>query len=207
MPPLNSNIKTFTVIIQARIGSTRLPGKAMLSLKGKPLIAHVIERAKAIKGVATVVLATGNAVVNKPLIDLAHAMQIDAFSGSDDNVLDRFYRAHEQFGGDYVIRATGEGTADNIATAQGRLMAARAAELDAKRKLAEQINGLHIDSQTTVQDFITQHDRIATQMSSALLGSYVESTEFTGETARVTVAIPATAIWSIVNKESRIRMQ
>lgn len=106
-----------------------------------------------------------------------------------------------------VIRATGEGVHEAIETAQGRLMAARAAELDAKRRLSEQVMGLQIDSQTTVRDFIAAHDRVGTQMNAVLIGSYVESTEITSDSAKVTVALPAAKVWSVVYQETRIRMR
>jgi spore coat polysaccharide biosynthesis protein SpsF len=97
-----------TVIIQARMDSTRLPNKAMLDLAGKPLLAHVIERSKSIKGIHSVVLATGNSTRNSTIIDLAESMDIHTFCGSDDNVLDRYVKAAERFGGDYIVRVTGD---------------------------------------------------------------------------------------------------
>ncbi len=106
-----------------------------------------------------------------------------------------------------VVRATGEGTDPAFETAQGRLKAARAAELDAKRRLAEQVYGLQVDSQTTVRDFVAEHDRISTQVDAVLVGSYIEDTEFGENVARVTVALPAAQVWSIVYKEMQIRIR
>ncbi|MBN1488319.1 MAG: hypothetical protein JXA69_00250 [Phycisphaerae bacterium] len=104
------------------------------------------------------------------------------------------------------ITMTGAGVppADKAGTPQGKLMAARAAELDAKRKLGEHINGLVIQSQTTVRDFVTENDDIATQMDAILVGSTVEKTEFDGETANVTVSIPGIQVWEIVHERLRI---
>jgi hypothetical protein len=84
-------------------------------------------------------------------------------------------------------------------TAQGKLLAARCAELDAKRRLAEQIQGLRLSSNTTVKDFVTQHDEIRTQVDAVLVNSRVERTEFDGEVATVTVSIPGMAVWGILN--------
>ena len=99
------------------------------------------------------------------------------------------------------IEMTGAGvpSAEMAATAQGKLMAARAAELDAKRKLGEHINGLVISSETTVRDFVAEHDEIATHMDSILVGSMVERTEFDGDTAHVTVSIPGMRVWEVVH--------
>lgn len=101
-----------------------------------------------------------------------------------------------------MIRADGNGVPpeDKAGTPQGKLMAARAAELDAKRRLAEQVMGFHIDSSTTVRDFVTEHDEINSQVNSFIQGSYVKSTKYDSEgTATVTVEMPAMEIWDVVN--------
>jgi spore coat polysaccharide biosynthesis protein SpsF len=95
-----------TAIIQARMNSTRLPGKAMMQLAGRPLLYHVFERIQKTEGVDRVVLATCNG--NGEIIELAESMGIHVFVGSEDNVLERYYRASEQFGGDYIMRVTGD---------------------------------------------------------------------------------------------------
>lgn len=99
---------TVTAIIQARMNSTRLPGKAMLDLAGRPLLYHVFERIKATAGVDRVVLATCEEEESGRIIRLAESMGIDVFIGSRDNVLERFWLASEKFGGDLIMRATGD---------------------------------------------------------------------------------------------------
>ena len=101
-----------------------------------------------------------------------------------------------------TITMTGSGVprGDLAGTPQGKLMAARAAELDAKRKLAEHINGLVLISQTTVKDFVTQHDDISTHVDALLVGSTVEKTQFEGETAHVTVTIPGMQVWEVLHE-------
>jgi hypothetical protein len=103
------------------------------------------------------------------------------------------------------IRMEGSGVApaDKAGTAQGKLMAARAAELDAKRKLGEHIQGLAITSSTTVKDFVTQHDEVRTQMDAYLVGAIVEDTKFDGETAKVTVSVPGMQVWEMISQRMR----
>lgn len=106
-----------------------------------------------------------------------------------------------------VIRATGSGVApaDKAGTAQGKLLAARAAELDAKRKLVEQVQGLAIRSDTKVQDFVAQYDDIQTHMNGVLVGSTVEKTMFQGDgSAEVTVSVPGMEIWEIISQRIKI---
>lgn len=104
------------------------------------------------------------------------------------------------------ITMTGSGvpSADNAGTPQGKLMAARAAELDAKRKLAEHINGLVIHSETRVRDFVTEHDEISSRVDAVLVGAMVEDTRFEGDTAHVTVSVPGMQVWEIVHEYIRI---
>lgn len=95
-------------VIQARLNSTRLPSKALLPLCGIPMIKHVIERAKAIYGVNTVILATGKGEENNPLADIAESCGIKLFRGSETDVLERYYMAASETDCDYVIRITGD---------------------------------------------------------------------------------------------------
>lgn len=100
------------------------------------------------------------------------------------------------------VRADGNGVPpkDAQSEAQARLMAARAAELDAKRRLAERVMGFAVDSNTTVKDFVAQHDEINSQLNAYMTGSHVISTKFDGEgTATVTVEMPAMQVWEVVH--------
>ncbi len=104
------------------------------------------------------------------------------------------------------IRAVGEAPImKKENAAQAKLMAARAAELVAKRKLGEIIDGFTIQSKTTVKDFVAEHDQIATQMRTVISGSYIAKTEFHADTVEVTVVLPAMHIWSVIADEQRIR--
>ena len=90
------------------MASTRLPRKAMLPLAGKPLTYRVIERVLETAGVDTVVLAVPEGPDNFPLLEIAEKMGIKQFQGSEDDVLERYFRAAEQFGGDYIVRVTAD---------------------------------------------------------------------------------------------------
>jgi hypothetical protein len=65
--------------------------------------------------------------------------------------------------------------------------------------------GLRITSDTTVRDFITEMDRIQTQVDAVLVGSYVKDTRFLDDgTAEVTVSLPGPELWSVIYAEWRI---
>lgn len=95
-------------VLQARTGSSRLPGKVMADLAGKPLLARVIERTQAIPGIQEVVVATTQAERDRPILDLANACGAKAYAGSEEDVLDRYYRAMQHFHGHIVVRLTAD---------------------------------------------------------------------------------------------------
>lgn len=95
-------------IIQARFGSSRLPGKALRPIQGRPLISHVIERAQAIPGIDGVVLATTGREEDDGLANEATARGLAVIRGSVDDVLDRIYLAAALSGAEVVMRLTGD---------------------------------------------------------------------------------------------------
>jgi len=102
-----------------------------------------------------------------------------------------------------AVEAQGQGTDPEIGTPQGKLRAARAAELDAKRKLAERIAGLKIESETLVRDFVSQHDEIRSLVDAILVDAAVTKTDFAADGATVTVAVPGMKVWGVVNEALR----
>jgi len=106
-----------------------------------------------------------------------------------------------------TVQATGQGTDPEIESAQGKLRAARAAQLDAMRKLAEQVYGLTISAETHVRDFITERDDIAAQVEAVLAAAVVGEPVYDGGTASVTVSLPAADVWAVVHQEMRIEQR
>lgn len=96
-------------IIQARMGSTRLPGKVLQDLAGKPMIARVAERARRIPGVDAVIIATPDGPADAPLRETVSRLPgVTLFAGSEHDVLDRYYRAALGAGAEFVLRATAD---------------------------------------------------------------------------------------------------
>src|SRR3954468_22077424 len=80
-------------IIQARMSSTRLPGKSLAPIAGRPLLGHVLDRARACETVTGVMLATSDAPADQAILDFAQREKVTAFAGSEQDVLDRFFQA------------------------------------------------------------------------------------------------------------------
>jgi len=92
------------LIIQARMGSKRLPGKSMLDLAGEPLVARIIERVKRCKTFKNIVLAIPNTKENKVLKYIADKYSINVYLGSEDDLLDRYFQAGKLFRADIIAR-------------------------------------------------------------------------------------------------------
>jgi spore coat polysaccharide biosynthesis protein SpsF len=95
-------------IIQARMGSTRLPGKILKTLGGKPMLWHVVDRCRAATKVDRVIVAT----TTNPEDDAVHSFcmenGIPCFRGSSDDVLERYHGAAKEVGTDTIVRVTSD---------------------------------------------------------------------------------------------------
>lgn len=95
-------------VIQARMGSSRLPGKVLKPLGGRPLLARMLERVGAAKKVDEVILATSDRPADDAVAREAAAAGVRVYRGSEADVLDRFYKAARQYGASTVVRLTGD---------------------------------------------------------------------------------------------------
>lgn len=95
-------------IIQARMGSTRLPGKILKDLQGKPMLWHVVERCRASKKLDNVVIATTSNPEDDAVEKFCKEYSIPYFRGSVEDVLERYYEAAKMFGADIIVRVTSD---------------------------------------------------------------------------------------------------
>lgn len=96
-------------IIQARLGSTRLPDKVLKILSGKPMLQQIVERISMSKHIEKVILATTVSASDDKLAEFAkEVLKIPIIRGSEDDVLDRFYAASCEFPSEYIVRVTAD---------------------------------------------------------------------------------------------------
>ncbi len=95
-------------IIQARMGSSRLPGKVMKEILGKPVLWHLINRLRCSQLIDKIVIATTDEAEDEPILGLAQEMGIDSFAGSEEDVLDRYYQVAKKYGAEVVVRITAD---------------------------------------------------------------------------------------------------
>src|SRR5256885_17079043 len=97
-----------TAIIQARMGSTRFPGKVLMDLGGETVLARVVRRLGRALRIHEVVVATTDAARDDEIVTECTRLQVSCFRGSEHNVLDRYLRAAEQFRSDVIVRVTAD---------------------------------------------------------------------------------------------------
>jgi len=94
--------------IEARMTSTRLPGKVMLPAMGKPMLHYLVERLKAVPSIDDIVLATTINKTDDVFADFAKEENIGCFRGSEDDVMLRVVKAAESVNADVIVEITGD---------------------------------------------------------------------------------------------------
>lgn len=96
------------VIIQARMGSSRLPGKILKKLGESDVLSYVTQRCKQIKGVSEVIVATSVLPQDDAVEQWCTENGVVCFRGSEDDVLDRYVQCAKKYNPDYVMRVTSD---------------------------------------------------------------------------------------------------
>jgi spore coat polysaccharide biosynthesis protein SpsF len=118
-----------TAIIQARMASTRLPGKVLRPLAGKPVVMHIVERARAVRRVQHVVVATSTSAADDILVDELKMRGVASFRGSENDVLGRYGGTARACDASVVVRLTADDPLKDPAVI-GRVLDAYLAEPD-----------------------------------------------------------------------------
>lgn len=96
------------VIIQARVGSTRLHAKVLKNLCGKTVLQHVVERVEQAKLIDGIIIVTTTKKEDDVIVQLANKLNVKVFRGSENDVLDRYYQAAIEFSVKNIIRITSD---------------------------------------------------------------------------------------------------
>jgi spore coat polysaccharide biosynthesis protein SpsF (cytidylyltransferase family) len=95
-------------IVQARMGSSRLPGKVLADIAGHPMLWHVVTRTRQAKLVDRIVVATSTRQADDAVAEFCVAHGIDSYRGNETDVLDRYYQAARAHGADIIVRITAD---------------------------------------------------------------------------------------------------
>jgi spore coat polysaccharide biosynthesis protein SpsF len=92
------------LVIQARMGSTRLPGKSLMDLAGAPLVGRILERVTRCRRLDEIVLAIPDTASDRPLGQLGRDYGVTVFAGSENDLVERYYQASLASAADLVGR-------------------------------------------------------------------------------------------------------
>ncbi len=103
-----STVMKTVAVIQARMGSTRLPGKVMIDIGGQSMLSWVVARTRRARTLDEVVVATTVLKIDEAIVEKCSTIGVAVFRGSEENVLDRYYRTSELFNADVIVRITSD---------------------------------------------------------------------------------------------------
>ena len=98
----------YVATIEARMTSSRLPGKPLMEAAGKSMLEHLVERLRAVPSIDGIVLATTANATDDQLCDAGHSLGIDVFRGSENDVMNRVLGAAETSKADVIVEITGD---------------------------------------------------------------------------------------------------
>ena len=98
----------FSVVIPARYGSSRLPGKVLKPLCGRPMLERQLQRLERARRLDRLIVATSTDASDDVIESLCRQINVGCFRGSLDDVLERFVRAGETLEAEHIVRLTGD---------------------------------------------------------------------------------------------------
>jgi spore coat polysaccharide biosynthesis protein SpsF len=95
-------------IIEARMKSSRLPGKVLMPILGRPMLELLVERIRQARHIDQIVVATTESASDDPIDTLTQSLNVGCFRGSEDDVLDRVLQAAHRYSADIIVEITGD---------------------------------------------------------------------------------------------------
>src|SRR6266566_5493303 len=97
-----------TATIQARMGSTRLPGKVLMTVGTEPVLARVVHRLRRAALIDGIIVATSDRPADDAIVRECNRLQVACFRGSENDVLDRYWQAAQWCGAEAIVRITSD---------------------------------------------------------------------------------------------------
>jgi spore coat polysaccharide biosynthesis protein SpsF len=105
---IHVDIMNIVCIIQARMSSSRFPGKVMMEIMNKPILEHIVSFLKFSKLIDKIVIATSSNEEDDVIANLANLLKVSCYRGTLDDVLKRYYDCATQFNADLIVRITAD---------------------------------------------------------------------------------------------------
>lgn len=118
------------IVILSRFSSSRLPGKALLKIKGKPVLSYIIEKVEQVVSNERIIVATSTEASDNAIVEFAEGYGVSCYRGSLENVAKRFYEASRNLECQYACRINGDNIFLDIHVLQQMLEKAQTGEYD-----------------------------------------------------------------------------
>jgi spore coat polysaccharide biosynthesis protein SpsF len=151
------------VVVQARMTSTRLPGKVLMDVAGAPMLAQQLRRLRRCRALDDIVVATTTNATDDPLVRLADAEGVRWYRGSEHDVLGRYAAAAREAGAELVVRSTADcplidpGIVDLVVTT----LAEHADDTDYASNVVRRTHPQGLDVEALFGDVLARLDRMA----------------------------------------------
>lgn len=113
------------IVVLARFNSSRLPGKALLCIKGKPILLYIIERLEQVISKEEIIIATSTEKTDDPIAEFSKKVGVSCYRGSLENVSERFYNASLEKNWDFAARINGDNVFVDIKLLERMIQVAR----------------------------------------------------------------------------------
>lgn len=140
--------------IEARMTSSRLPGKVLKQVLGRPMLALMVERLRRVPALDGIVIATTVNATDDPVVDLAENLGVGVFRGSEDDVMGRVLGAARAHGADVIVETTGDCPLIDPAIVQRCIEAYGAAEVDYLSNVLTRSYPIGMDTQVFATDIL-----------------------------------------------------
>ncbi|TCS62995.1 cytidylyltransferase domain-containing protein [Varunaivibrio sulfuroxidans] len=140
--------------IEARMTSSRLPGKVLKPVLGRPMLALMVERLRRVSALDGIVIATTVNATDDPLVDLAENLGVGVFRGSEDDVMGRVLGAARAHGADVIVETTGDCPLIDPAIVQRCVEAYAAADVDYLSNVLTRSYPIGMDTQVFAADIL-----------------------------------------------------
>lgn len=141
--------------IEARMTSSRLPGKVLADCVGKPILELMVERLKRVPSLDGIVIATTINREDDPVADLAARLGVACFRGSEHDVLDRVLKAAQASGIDIIVETTGDCPCIDPDVIESCIAAYRTAGVDYVSNVIERTYPVGMDTQVFATDLLS----------------------------------------------------
>jgi spore coat polysaccharide biosynthesis protein SpsF len=149
------------VIVQARMTSTRLPGKVLMDLAGRPLLERQLERLRRCERADEIVLAVTTNAADDPLVELARRLGLRWHRGSEYDVLERYAGAAREAGADVVVRVTADCPLIDPSETDAVIAAVEGERCDYASNILERTLPRGLDTEALWRDVLERTHRLA----------------------------------------------